>query len=197
MRIRLADRELDNEYLRYARRETMKALHVEPDPSMFSIPPFAKYLLAEDSSSGNPMGLCEAAMLSFVYDSYDDTPYRDTCDLNAFCPLSEMAGVRTIFVEPQYRKSSALFTSLTLAAVKLFYGFGARFATASTRSADEYLDRLYTKWGGERVGEFTVAAAGEPSSLFVFDLTRMLNHRAMRRLSREVTFDFGEAMASS
>ena len=102
--------------------------------------------------------------------------------------------MRTVYVEPEYRTSSSVFLSLTLGSAKLFHGFGARFATASTRGADEYLNRLYEKWGGERVGTFCMNLTNEPSSLFVFDLEKLLNHRVMRRISRYVTFEFGEEL---
>ena len=108
-----------------------------------------------------------------------------------------MAGMRTVYVEPEYRKSSCLFLALKLGSAKLFHSLGARFATASTRGTDQYLNRLYEKSGGDRVGTFDMDGVDEPSSLFVFDLEKMLSHRAMQRVSRYISFEFEEELVAS
>ena len=108
----------------------------------------SKYVLAYDDQTGQPIGMGESAMLGDVYGSYGDAPYAAVGDLTAFCPLSEMASMRTVYVEPEYRNNSSLFLALTLCSAKVFYRRGARFATATTRAADEYLNRLYAKWCG-------------------------------------------------
>lgn len=196
MKLRLADHELDSDYIRYARTETLKALRVEPHPDMLRIPPFSTCVLAVDEATGSKIGMGESAMLRDAYGSYEATPYADIRDLNDFCPLEQMGGMRTVFVEQAYRTSNSAFLALTLGSIVLFYGRGARFATASTRSGDEYLNRLYAKWGGERVGTFCVGGIAEPTALFVFDLTKMLNHRVMKRITQYVTFEFEQEFST-
>lgn len=196
MRLRLGSYERDAVFIREARMETLRALHLDPHPSLMQFSPMSKYVLAEDSRSSVPVGLSESAMLSDVYDSYDETPYRDIADLSTYCSFSEMAGMRTIFVRRKYRASS-LFMRILLVSARLFHGFGARFATASTRAGDEYLNQLYAKCGGARVGTFCVDAVGEPSALFVFDIERMLRHPVMRRLARQLPLASAELTAAN
>lgn len=191
MRIALADLEKDASYIRHARIETLKAVRLDPHPSLVEPMAVSKYVLAYDDETGQPIGLGESAMLSDVYDSYDDAPYASLGNLNAYCPLSQMAGMRTVFVEPEHRSSSSLFLALALGSAQLFHGFGARFATATTRGDDAYLNRLYAKLGGDRVGTYDMDLTNEPSSLFVFDIEEMLGHRAMRRISRYISFELG------
>ena len=191
MRIAVAHAQDDASYIRHARRETLKSLQVDPHPSLLEPTPIAKYVFAYDDQTGQPIGMGESAMLRDAYGTYDDSPYACLADLNSYCPVQEMAGMRTVFVEAEYRTNSSLFLALTLGSAKLFYGLGARFATASTRAADHYLNRLYEKWGGDRLGTFCLGGFEEPSSLFVFDLEQMLNHRAMRRVSRYISFELG------
>jgi hypothetical protein len=192
MRIAIANHQNDASYIRHARIETLKAVCVDPHPSLVDPVPVAKYVFAYDERTGQPIGMSESAMLSDVYDSYDDAPYASVSDLNAYCPLGQMASMRTVFVETEYRTSSPLFLALTLGSALLFHRFGARFATATTRGADQYLNRLYEKWGGDRVGTYDMDLTNEPTSLFVFDLEKTLRHRTMRRVSRYVTFELGD-----
>ena len=192
MRIAIAHAQEDASYIRHARIETLKAVNIDPHPSMLQPTPVAKYLFAYDDRTGEPIGMGESAMLSDVYGSYDDSPYASLCDLNNYCPLHEMAGMRTVFVEPEYRNHSSLFLALALGSAKLFHSLGARFATASTRGADQYLNRMYEKIGGDRVGTFCMDRINEPSSLFVFDLVKVLSHRAMQRVSRYISFELGD-----
>jgi hypothetical protein len=193
MRIALADHEKDASYIRHARIETLKALRLDPHPSLVEPMAVSKYVLAYNDESGQPIGMSESAMLSDVYASYHDAPYGSLCDLNTYCSLSQMAGMRTVFVEPEHRASSSLFLALTLGSARLFYGFGARFATATTRADDEYLNRLYEKSGGDRIGTYVMDLTNEPVSLFVFDLEKMLGHRAMRRVMPYVSFELNAA----
>ena len=197
MRIAIAHAQKDASYIRHARTETLKAVNTDPHPSMLEPTPVAKYLFAYDDQTGEPIGMGESAMLSEVYYTYEDSPYASLCDLNVYCPLSKMTGMRTVYVEPEHRNNSCLFLALTIGSAKLFHSFGARFATASTRAADQYLNRLYEKWGGDRVGTFRMDGINEPSSLFVFDLEKMLSHRVMQRVSRYISFEFGEALVTA
>lgn len=197
MRIAVGHHQRDAKYIRHARIQTLKAVRLAPHPSLIEPVAASKYVLAYDDQTGQPIGMGESAMLRDVYESFDDTPYASVCDLNAFCPLSQMAGMRSVFIEPAHRHNSSLFLALTLCSAKLFYSFGARFATATTRAADPYLNRLYAKWCGERLGTFSMDLTQEPSSLFVFDLEKMLNHRAMQRISRYVSFEYDEALVAA
>ena len=195
MKIAIANPEFDATYIRHARIETLKSVDVEPRPALINPLPIATYLFAYNDQ-GQSIGMGETAMLSDVYDSYADTPYASVGDLDAICPLNQMASMRTVFVEPKYRRSNLIFPALTFGTAKLMYEKGARFATATTSGTDQYLNRLYEKCGGKKVGVFRVDENVEWSSLFVFDLEQALAHRAMQRLSRYVTFDYNDSLAS-
>ncbi|MGB7325568.1 MAG: hypothetical protein WBD31_11910, partial [Rubripirellula sp.] len=182
MRIEIADPALDAQYIRHARTETLKAVCIDPQSANVEPVPIATYLIAYDERTDQPIGMAESAMLQDVYGTYANSPYASVTDLDAYCPISEMAGMRTVFVEPEYRSSSALFLALTIGSAKLFYGRGARFGTASTRADDRYLNRLYQKMGGDRVGTFHGDSTSEPSSLFVIELQKLSQHRCMKRV---------------
>lgn len=196
MRIAIADHEMDAAYIRHARVETLKSVDVEPRESLVAPLGIAKYVFAY-SAEGKAIGMGETAMLSDVYSSYADTPYAEVADLNVICPLNQMASMRTVFVEPEHRHNKLLFPALTFGTAKLFYEMGARFATATTSATEPYLNRLYEKCGGTKVGTFSINENVEQSSLFLFDLEKALAHRAMQRLMRYVTFDYNRAMESA
>ena len=191
MKITLADHDQDADYIRHARRETLRALRIPATELMLGTAPFSKCVLAHYENGSHPIGMGESALLSDAYGRYENAPYAHVCDLKKYGPLNQIAGMRTVFAEPDHRQKNSLFLALTFGSAKLFYGLGARFATASTRAADQYLNSLYAKLG-EHVGTFYNDQLGEPASLYVFDLTKTLNHRIMRRISRYVTFEFGE-----
>lgn len=185
MRIEVVDPVVQGDYIRHARTETLKALTLEPLPALIEPVSVSTYVLAFDDITGRPIAMGESAMLSSVYGSYDDTPYAALGDLNTFCPVHEMGGMRTIFVEPEYRNNSSLFLALTLYSAKLFHqDCGARYATATTLASDVYLNTLYAKYCGTRVGKFPVAPSNELSSLYVFDIEQILSLRVARRVLR-------------
>lgn len=182
MRIAAGDYENHAAYIRHARTETLRALGIDPHPTLVQPVAISEYVFGYDDVSGRPVGMTESAMLRDVYGTYNEAPYARVGDLTAFCPLHEMGSMRTVYVEPQYRNNSSLFLTLLLGSVRLFQPKGARFATATTRADDPYLNRLYTKLTGIRLGTFRIGLSDELSSLFVFDLAKLLRHRAMRRV---------------
>ena len=147
--------------------------------------PVARYLVAYGESS-RPAGMAESAMLSDIYGSYATSPNALICDLQRYCPIEEMATMRTVYAAPEVRGSSSLFLALTLASAKLFRGLGARYATATTGSSAHHLKKLYLKYGGDLAGEGDVG--GVDITLFVFDLEHLLRHRAFHRVAS--SFDF-------
>ncbi|MCA9215403.1 MAG: hypothetical protein KDB27_20200 [Planctomycetales bacterium] len=184
MRIEIAHHEADAEYIRHARLETLRSLNVEPDPSLIEPIAVATYLIAYDDETEQPVGMAEVAMLGDIYESFDDAPYASLCDLNAYCCINRMAGMRTVYVEPEYRHKS-VFLALTIGAAKLLYSKGALYSTATTRASDQHLNRLYEKCGGERLGAVSLGHK-DPTSLFVFDLAKTASHRTLKRLTSYV-----------
>lgn len=193
MEIREASCKQDADYIRCVRTATLNSLGVTPHPNLVEPVPVAKYLVAYDNAQ--PVGLAESALLGDIYENYEDSPNHAVCNLNAYCPLDEMATIRTVYAEPRLRGTSSLFLSLTLASAKLFHDLGARFATATTSISADGLRRLYLKYGGEIAGEGTIG--GVETTLFVFELEYLLRHRAFKRVSRCFTFDVRHESKSS
>ncbi len=181
MKIRMTSVVTDADYIRHVRTQTLQAIGIEATSEMIQPVEFATYLVAY-SDDQSRMGLGESGMLSDVYRGYRDTPYASLCDLSRYCPIEQMASMRTIYVEPAFRGASLTFMGLALASAKLFHARGARFATASTSGSSDYLKGLYIKAGGELAGEAKIDGAGV--ALFVFDLERMLTQRIAQRLAR-------------
>ena len=186
MNIREASIEVDATYIRHVRRETLTSLGVTPTPELIEPVPVSKYLVAYDEAK--PIGLAESALLRDIYGSYGESPSDAICDLNTYCPIDEMASIRTVYADPDRRGMGSLFLSLTLASATVFHGLGARFATATTGISAHALQRLYLKYGGEIAGEGSVGG-GLEVTLFVFDLQRLLSHRALKRVSQYFAFD--------
>ena len=183
MRITIANSRTDAPYIRHARLETLNACRVNPHPELVEPVPTAKYMFAYDDRAGQPVGMVECVKFGDIYDSYEESPFATVCDLGSYCPMERMSVIRTLYLEPKYRVQSSLFGSLASAAVRRVYRLGARYAIARTRAADPYLNRLYARCGGERVGTLRMELINQLSSLFVFDLDQILRHRAMRRVS--------------
>lgn len=133
------------------------------------------------------MGMAESAMFKDAYDSYDDSPYSEICDLSRFCPVEKMAGMRTIYVEPEFRAASGIFMALALGSAKLVHSRGARYATANTNGSASHLKKLYLKTGAEYLGHTDLDQLD--ISLFLFDLERHINHRVYRRVSEHFEFE--------
>lgn len=194
MKIRLASADTEADYIRKVRVATLEGLGINPTASMIEPIRCATYVIAYDASSRRPLGMAESAMFRDAYDRYDESPYSTICDLNSFCPVEEMAGIRTIYVEPEFRSASGIFMALALASAKLAHDQGARYATANTHGSASDLKRLYCKTGGEYIGHTDLD--GLDISLFLFELKRALNHRVYRRVSQHFDFSLdSETMA--
>lgn len=180
MKIRFGSPTEDAEFIRYARTRTLEGVGVKPSAAAVEPSPFATYLFAYDGGD-QPIGMTETATVHESYGSYDQSPNSKICDLSRFCPPEQMAGMRTVYSEPKYRGSSAIFLTLTLATAKVFYERGTRFATASTSGSALHLHRLYVKYGAEFVGGRELD--GIDLALYVFDVEKLVNHRAMKRVA--------------
>jgi hypothetical protein len=82
---------------------------------------------------------------------------------------------------------SQKFLHLVLASACLFRQFGAEYATSTTNA---YLNNLYTKLGGRHLGNLQMDGVHDsPSSVFVFHIDTLLEHKAMRHVTREFDMD--------
>lgn len=200
MRIEVVSADQRVDYIRYARAETIKAVGGAVTAEAIEPIPAARYVLAYGEDGSQPIGMAESAMHAAIYESYAESPYASVCDLDTVCPISQMAGIRTIFVEPEHRAKSPLFFILAAASAMVFRGYGATHSTATTNAADSYLNNLYKRVGGQLMGTSQINGFDAPSSFFLFDLEQLLEHRAMRRCMRSIEFvanDFSGGLAPS
>jgi hypothetical protein len=190
MKIKVRSMDAENTYIRHARRETLRAVNADVNSALVEPSPFATYLLAYEREGGRPIGMAESAFHSQVYRSYEDSPYASLCDLTEICPFARMAGMRTVYVEPEFRQRRPVFLYLVLASAFLFRHFGAEYATSTTNAADEYLNSLYTKMGGRHLGNLHMNGVYDSaSSVFLFHLDSALQHKAMRHVTRDCDMD--------
>ena len=101
MKIEVVPHHVHRDYVREARAEILGASTEHLTEHRIAPVSFAKYLFAYLDAESEPIGFAESAMHHNVYDSYEATPYGPLCDLSDFCPIEQMAGIRTIFVEPK------------------------------------------------------------------------------------------------
>jgi hypothetical protein len=192
VQIRRISPEEGREYIRHARHETIKAVGGEIRPEMLEPSSFGTYLFAYLPGEPGPIGMAESAFHSQVYRSYDDGPYASLCDMNQFCAFERMAGMRTIYVEPEHRVRRPVFLHLVLASALVFRSMGVQYATVSTNAADTRLKALYQKLGGRLIGDISLDGVYDSrTSVLVFGLDHLLAHRVIDRVRRELV---GEAV---
>lgn len=178
-------------YIRHARIETLRAIRAEPRPELVEPLAPAVYTIAFDTASARPAALAECYFQHDLVADYANLPYASVAGLRALCPFHLLAGIRTLFVEPEYRVRHPLFLHLCLCSAYVFRTLGARFATATTDAANEHLAGLYDRLGGTRLGTFRMQEAGAHEfALYAFDLDRMAGHPALDRLRQRLTIDF-------
>ena len=176
------------DYVRHVRVETLKAIDMEPAPDLIQPLADAVYLVVQAEGHDQPVGLVEAAFLHRVYKGVEELPYRKLFDFSALCPFEELAGVRTVYVEPAFRSYHALYLKLIIAQSKIFAGLGASFAVATTDARNDWLCGLYEKTGGKRLGTFTYEPYPEPVALFVFSIRELARHRLAERYVPDADF---------
>jgi hypothetical protein len=188
LRVRTADEIAD--YVRHARVETLKSIRMEPHAGLIEPLSSAVYLVAHAEDRERPVALVEAAFLHQVYGGFDDLPYRSVFDPRR-CAFEELAGVRTVYVEPEFRAYHALYLKLIVGQSKIFARLGATWAVATTDDRNERLRQLYEKTGGERLGCFSYAESAEPLALFLFSITKLAEHPLAARYVPESALELG------
>ncbi len=177
-------------YIQHARSETLRAIDGRPGTFGVDPVPQAVYTVAYDTERDRRCGLTECAFQHDLAAGYEELPCASgmAAELDQLCPFPLMAGIRTMFVEPEYRVQRSLFLHLSLASAYVFRTLGARYTLATTNAADARLGALYEKLGGMRLG--TCPAGGQQLALFVFSLDELVSHRAMDRVRANLEVDF-------
>ena len=190
MKVKLVLPEQEAVYIRHARTETLKNIGEDPTPEAIEPTPFAFYFIAYDED-GHRIGMAEIAMLEQVYGSFAESPYAGNFDQSHFAPISEMAGIRTIFVEPEYRRhAGSIYLQLILAGGRVVTALGAKVGTGTTNASDSYLGRLYEKTGGKALGTYRIDGVVKSDiALYVFDLDTLMNHKLIRRVASSLNAD--------
>ena len=185
--IRLVLAEDEYDFINHAREETVKAMGCEASPEALAPLPAAIYLVAYDTESGKPLGMAETAFHHQVYPSFEEGPYPDKLNLSHFCNFGEMAGLRTVFVEPEHRVGSPLYLYLILSATKTVESLGGKYGTATTVPTNHYLRQLYSKTGGECLGTFDMNH--KPTTLYLFEVKKLMQNKVVKRALRVLEID--------
>jgi hypothetical protein len=150
--------------------------------------PYGVYVFAYTTSSGtSPIGMAESLLVQQRYESYEQTPYGPSFDLESICPFSQMASIRTVYAEPDVRLHHGLYLKLILASAYVYRSLGALYAVATTNAEDERLARLYEKTGGRRLTTFTIPSFHPGAiALYVFELDALLAHPWTPRMLRDL-----------
>ncbi len=82
-----------------------------------------------------------------------------------------------------------------MAATHVFYTLGARYATATTDADNTYLNTLYRKSAGILQGRYATDDVECEAALYLFDLTKLVKHKAIRRVVRSLEMDVERAQA--
>lgn len=184
MKLELILPESELEFIRHARRETLVGLGEQAVPDAIEPAPFGYYVIAYDG--GRPVAMAELSMHEHVYGTYANCPYADRFRLAEIAPISEFAGIRTVFIEPAYRaRAGSLYVQLVTLGAKIVTSQGARFGTASTAEDNDQLRGLYAKTG-RPLGAFRNPGASADVTVFVFDIFEFLQKRAFQRIARSM-----------
>ncbi len=191
MTIKLVLPEEEPGFIRHARTETLKSLHESPTQAAIAPAPFAFYVMAFAAPSDTPIALAEFTMFDQVYKSFVESPYPASMDLARFCPMDQMAGVRTIYLEPEYRQTTgSLYLQLVATGCQIAQRLGARFSMATTNSENDYLNRLYAKTGGRPFAPIHMEGLAEIEiAPWIFNIRELLNHRLVRRAHANAAID--------
>lgn len=197
MKIKLVLPEQEADYIRRARTETLNNLGEEVTAAAVEPTPFAFYFVAYDEKE-RPIGMAEIALLDQVYGSFPESPYAGNFDMTEFGPISEFAGIRTIFVEPEYRhKAGSIYLQLVLAGARLVSALGVTFGTATTVASDQYLGRLYEKTGGRAMGNFRNGGSESDIAFFVFRIDDLINHKLIKRMAASLDLEIKQEIVDS
>ena len=198
MKIKLVLPEEEAQFIRHARTETLKDHGDRPYRASVEPTPWGLYLVAFDETNRNrPIGMVELAFLDQIYHSFEESPYPRAMNLDQLCPIKKMTGIRTIYVEPGYRRQArSIYLQLILAAARTVWALGARFVTATADVEDHYLNRLYTKTGGWALDTVPLENNSESSvTAYLFDVGRLLENKLVKRGTTDVEIDIDPQVA--
>jgi hypothetical protein len=191
IRIRIGLPENESQYIRHARAQTLHAIGIDAHPELTAPIPHAVYVFADDLVEDRCVGMAEAFFLSQHYASLEEAPYASIESLRTLCEFSELAGIRTVYVEPEFRMRRALYMKFILSQAYIFRRLGARYSTATTNSTNARLSRLYNKTGGTLLGTVNARQySDDPVAVYVFDLDRLVAHPGLPRTLADADLNF-------
>ena len=191
MKIKLTLPEKNAEYIRHARLQTLESIGAKVSPEVLEPVPFGMYLLAYGDDESKPLGMIEGAFYNQIYDSFEHSPHPESFRLSEFGDFESFVGTRTIYVEPEARdKVPPYYLMLSIAGCQMAHQLGARFSTASTLIENDNLIQLYRKTGGKCLGSYEDKEQAKSEIIgFIFEMEKLINHPATRRLADKVEID--------
>jgi hypothetical protein len=190
MHLQLIDCETDFSYIKEVRSRTLEAIGLSPETPSANPLHYAVYLGLYIDGRSRPAGLAEAYFLDQAFPNYDGCPYRPDC-LSKLCEFNSMAHIRTIYVDPEYRRTRPFYLYLYLAMCRIFSELGARYAAMATSPDDPVLLRLYAKTGGKMLGHTSVPLIKDCQlALYAFELKALLRHPRLPRILSRLKVDF-------
>jgi hypothetical protein len=190
MRIRLLSAQEDGNYLRRAKTMVVSELGIDPAAVGAEVFDHRLYLGLYDQYSAALAGFMEADFYDQVFPDADHSPLANMPELTARCEFNEFAHLRTIYVEPSYRRATAAYSSLYLAMAVVLRRLGARFATTTTDSRNSGLIDLYRKTGGRYIAQYrSPPEPDHPQAVIVFSVQQTLQHRRTHRVASALDID--------
>lgn len=182
MTIKLVQPGNESEFITHARTETLRTHGEEVTPAAVAPCPFGAYYIAYNDEN-RPVAMAEVAFHDQVYQSFAKSPYPASLNLDQFCSIGKMVGIRTIYVEPEYRqRAGSLYFALILAGARTSLKLGARFATATTDAKNAYLKRLYGKTGGLPLPTIRMEGLADCDvAPWIFNVRDLVNNKLIQR----------------
>lgn len=194
MNIRLLSAVEHANYIEKTKRSVVDELGIAPDSVASKACSHRLYLGLYDARC--PAGLFEAEFCDQVFRDVAGSPLFHLPGLAKHCKLSELANLRTIYVDPNLRRKSAAYSFLYLAMAIVLHRLGARFAIATTATRNTELISLYRKTGGRHLAQYSSTTDSQDAqAVIAFSVSQTLKTPWIERVARCLEVDDSQLRA--
>lgn len=119
-------------------------------------------------------------------DGYHASSIQQHVDLSTICRVEAMAHIRTIHIQPPYRRRFGDYVSLYAYTAQDATHHGIEQTTLSTHLHNTELQRLYARMGGMRIATFNQPQLLDGITVYVLHLAELLQQPVARRCMRKL-----------
>lgn len=169
-----------DEYVRAGRRALLRGFSEEPGaPKDYeSIRQATLYGCFND---GRIVGYMEWYFISDVYERADQMPYNTVFDFANLGDYNRIAWLRSLYLNPEERRNRWLYPRFLMWGLSQAHQRPIEFVGTSTGRHVDYLCALYTKTGGQPMGEIRLQGRSWTAACYLFSMASLLHHPLLSR----------------